>query len=64
MKKREETIMSRVIDRMNEIEIPPCIREKMGTKKDWKKEVSSEFIESTFKNAEKLKSALRELSKN
>lgn len=62
--KKEGEIMDRVMNRMNDAQIPPHIQKEMGLKKNWKKQISPQFANSALKNAEKFKDALRKLSKN
>lgn len=61
---KEGEIMERIMNRMNEFEIPPYIQKEIGLKKNWQKKVSPEFADNTLKSAKRLRSALRKLSKN
>ena len=53
--------MSYVMDKINNIELPPATR-KTWARKDWNKKVSPKRVEHIVKTAERYK-ALRELSK-
>lgn len=62
--KKEEEIMDRIMNKINEFDIPLHIQKEMGLKKNWQKKISSKFANETLASAKKLQSALRKLSKN
>lgn len=61
---KEVEIMQRVLNNMNNLNIPPHIEKEIGLKKDWKKNISSEKTNAIIATAKRFQKALRELSKN
>lgn len=59
---REEELMQH-IERLQQINIPPHIRNKLNLKENWQRDVSKEFVEKVVDTAEKHKKTLKELSK-
>lgn len=64
MKKREGEIMDRVLNRIENLNIPPHIEKEIGLEKDWKKKISPKKANAIIDTANRFKEALRELSKN
>lgn len=60
---KEGLLMSYVMDKVHQIELPPKVRRELGLKKDWNKNFPVQKVEKIAKTAEKYKTALRELSK-
>lgn len=60
----EGEIMNNVVNNLKEIEIPSYIQEQHNINKNWNKNISPKFTKNVIKNAEKLKDALKKLSKN
>lgn len=61
--KKEDDIMN-CVTKLQSINIPPHIMEKLKLKKNWQKDVSVNFVEEVVKTAEKHKKTLNELSKS
>lgn len=61
---KEGEIMTRVMEKINNIEIPTNVQREIGLSKDWKKKISPEDVKKIVNNAFKFKDALRKLSKN
>lgn len=61
---KEGEIMTRVMEKINNIEIPTNVEREIGLSKDWKKKISPEDVKKIVNNAFKFKDALRKLSKN
>jgi hypothetical protein len=57
-------IMTRVIENINNINIPTNIRREIGLPDNWKEKISPKKVEKIAKSALKYKEALRKLSKN
>lgn len=65
LNKEGVTIMARVIERINSMEIPPHIETKLGLSKNWKKEISdSKRINEMVASARRFQEALKRLSKD
>ncbi len=62
--KKEGEIMANVLNKINDINIPPQIEKAIGLKKNWKKEISPKDISTIVNSANKYKEALRKLSEN
>ncbi len=60
--KKEGEIMVRVMDRMNNVKIPPYIRKEIGVSDDWIEKVSPRQKKLVVRTAIKFKDALRKLS--
>lgn len=61
---KEGEIMTRIMDSINNVEIPTKIQKEIGLKEDWKEKISPKVVEKILNNALKFKEALRKLSKN
>ena len=61
---KEGEIMTRVMENINNINIPTNIQREIGLNKDWKKNISPKKVDSIVNSALKFKEALRKLSKN
>lgn len=55
--------MTEIAQKIQRIDIPPHIMREIGLKKDWKKDISPEFVDKVIKTAIKYKKVLKELSK-
>lgn len=62
MKKEEKINMSRIIERINNMYIPPYIKREIGLKDNWQKSISPKKQRMAVKIAFKFKDALRKLS--
>ena len=62
--KKEGEIMTKVMERIKNIDIPTNIQKEIGLKENWKEKISPKKVEKIFNNALKSKQALRKLSKN
>ena len=55
--------MAELVERLQNIQLPPHQLRELGLDKDWNKKVSPDFVERVVKTADKYKDVLRELSK-
>jgi len=62
--KKEGEIMPRVMNNINNINIPANIRREIGLSDNWKQKISPKKVEKIINNAYRFKEALRKLSKN
>ena len=62
--KKEGEIMARVLNRIDNVKIPPYIRREIGVSEDWMNNISPEQKKQVFKLTNRFKEALRKLSKN
>ena len=60
--KKEGEIMARVINRINNVNIPPYIRKEIGVSDDWMDKVSPKQKKLAVRIASRFKEALRKLS--
>lgn len=60
--KMEVESMAELLERMNNYEIPPHIAQQLGLGKDWKKNVSKEFMQQVLHSVNQYKSVLKKLS--
>lgn len=63
-KEMEKAIMSKVIERINNVNIPPYMRRELGLNDNWLKSISPKKQKMVVKTALRLKTALRKLSKS
>ena len=63
-KEVEKTIMSRVTNRINNMNIPPYMIREIGLKDNWLKSISPKKQRMVVKTALRIKEALRKLSRN
>lgn len=56
--------MSRVVNRINNMNIPPYMMREIGLKDNWLKSISPKKQRMVVRTALKFKEALRKLSKN
>ena len=61
---KEGEIMPRVMNSINNINIPTNIQKEIGLSDNWKEKISPKKVEKIINNAYKFKEALRKLSKN
>jgi len=61
--RKDGDVMTEIAQRLQRINIPPHIMREIGLKKDWKKDISPEFMDKVIKTALKYKEVLKELSK-
>jgi len=59
----EERLVTELVQKIKNIELPPHQLRALGFDKDWNKKVSPEFLEHAVRVAVKRKDVLRELSK-
>lgn len=62
--KKEGEIMARIMEKANNVVIPPYIRREIGVSDDWIEKISPKQKRMTVKTASRYKEALRKLSKN
>lgn len=63
-KEVEKTIMSRVTNRINNMNIPPYMIREIGLKDNWLKSISPKKQRMVVKTALRIKESLRKLSRN
>lgn len=63
-KEVEKTIMSRVTNRINNMNIPPYMIREIGLKDNWLKSISPKKKRMVVKTALRIKESLRKLSRN
>lgn len=63
-KKEEKTMMSRIAQRADNINIPVYMQKKMGFSDNWQNNISSKDKKMVVQVACRLQSVLRKLSKN
>lgn len=63
-KEVEKKIMSRVVNRINNMNIPPYMMRELGLKDNWLKSISPKKQRMVVRTAFRFKEALRKLSKN
>lgn len=56
--------MTRIIESINNINIPTNVRREIGLSEDWKTKISPKKVEKITNSALRFKDALRKLSKN
>lgn len=61
---KEGEIMARVMNRINNMDIPWSVRQELGLSENWQDKISPKEKKIVIKNALKFKEALRKLSKN
>lgn len=61
---KEGEIMTRVMNDINNINIPTNVRREIGLSDNWKEKISPKKVENILNSALKFKEALRKLSKN
>ena len=64
LKREEKKFMSRVVNRINNMNIPPYMMRELGLKDNWLKSISPKKKKMVVRTAFKFKEALRKLSKN
>lgn len=57
-------IMTRIMESINNINIPTNVRREIGLSEDWKAKISPKKVEKITNSALRFKDALRKLSKN
>ena len=62
--KKEGEIMARVLNRVNDVNIPSYVKREIGINDNWRENVSPKQRRLVFKITNKFKEALRKLSKN
>ena len=62
--KKEGEVMTEIMEKIKNIDIPTNIQKEIGLKENWKEKISPKKVEKIFNNALKYKEALRKLSKN
>lgn len=61
---KEGEIVTRVMNSIQEINIPTHIQNQIGLKENWKAKVSPKSVERVVNTATRFQKALKELSKN
>lgn len=61
---KEGEIMAKVINRVNNMNIPGHIRREIGLSENWQEKISPREKKKVVKTALRFKDALRKLSKN
>lgn len=61
--RKEGDVMTEIAQKIQNITLPPHIMHELGLSKDWKKDISPEFLDKIIKTAMKYKNVLKELSK-
>ena len=61
---KEGENMTRIMNSINNIDIPINIQKELGLSENWKKKISPKQVEKLYDSALKYKEALRKLSKN
>ena len=64
LKREEKKFMSRVVNRINNMNIPPYMMREIGLQDNWLKSISPKKKKMVVRTAFKFKEALRKLSKN
>ncbi len=62
--KKEGEIMAKIMNRINNVKIPPYIMREIGISDNWIEKVSPKKKHLAVKTANKFKEALRKLSRN
>lgn len=62
--KKEGEMMTRIINEINNVKIPPYIREEIGISDNWVDKVSPKKKKLAVKTANRFKEVLRKLSRN
>ena len=60
---KEEDIMTKMLEKINNIELSPRTLHELGMDKNWRDKVSSELTCKVVKTARKYRDVLKELSK-
>jgi hypothetical protein len=65
LKKRKEDnqAMTEAIEKLRSVDLPPQQREALGLKKDWKKNISKDFVCKVLEVKDQYHKALEELKK-
>lgn len=62
-REEEETEVTALIKKLNNIVVPPAVARQLGLAEDWKSKVSSAFVNRVAETAVKREKVLKELSK-
>ncbi|RKL62999.1 hypothetical protein DXT63_08365 [Thermoanaerobacteraceae bacterium SP2] len=62
-RKEGDVVVAEITQKIQNLTLPPHIVRELGLSKDWKKDISPEFLEKIIKTAIKYKNVLKELSK-
>lgn len=54
--------MAQLLERIKDYEIPPHIAQQLGLGKDWKNNVSPEFLKQVLNSVDQYKNVLKKLS--
>lgn len=58
----EEIIMTQLLERMKHYNVPPSIAKELGLEKDWKENLSPDFLKQVLQSVDQYKNVLKKLS--